>query len=195
MKSLLASCPIILLLTAGCGGFSPWNHPAITGSGTVVTEHREVAGFDRVSLSGSLRATAASLSAPSIEFHISGSGNIRIDQLHTDQSVSRISGSGKLDLAGRADIQELRVSGSGHYRAADLQSQSADIRISGSGDATIWVHDRLDASISGSGSVAYYGSPKATQSISGSGTIRGLGPNSRPAPAPTSLADHGPDAY
>jgi hypothetical protein len=233
---------LILLLATGCGRIGPWNYPTISGSGTVITEERAVAGFEQVSLggagrltilqgdvegltittddnllehiastvsgqrlrigpdqvsirptrdieyvlqvkdlrrldlSGSLSATAPSLTTDTLTLHISGSGRIDIRDLDADHCESRISGSGRVDLTGRADALDLRVSGSGDYRAADLLSLTAEIRISGSGDATVWVRDRLDTAISGSGSVSYYGNPKTSQSVSGSGKVRALGP-------------------
>jgi hypothetical protein len=113
---------------------------------------------------------------------ISGSGRIRVRNLDTPRLKSSISGSGNVDLSGKADRVELSVSGSGAFNAAELQARSAAVTISGSGSAVVNATDGVAAKISGSGSVEYISDYALDMSISGSGSIkRRPGPATRPA--------------
>ena len=82
-----------------------------------------------------------------------------------------ISGSGRVNIGGSADQQDIEVSGSGEYDAAGLPSQTVSAEVSGSGDVVVTVSGLLKVDISGSGSVTYSGDPKVESSVSGSGKV------------------------
>jgi hypothetical protein len=102
---------------------------------------------------------------------LSGSGNIRIQNLTTTALSIQISGSGTITANGTANDQDLEISGSGRYIADGMTSKTVKARISGSGTASVAAMDVLDVKISGSGTLTYSGDPQITQEISGSGKL------------------------
>jgi len=146
----------------------------VNPSETIVYE-LTVPALARASLSGSGNIVVDGLETEDLTVEISGSGDLEATDLVAGSFTYELSGSGKATVSGEVDSQDVRISGSGRLEAGDLRSSEAVIRISGSGRAVLWVTDELDVEISGSGDVQYYGSPKVTQDVSGSGNIRGLG--------------------
>ncbi len=101
----------------------------------------------------------------------SGSGGINAQDIDTDNLGVSISGSGAVEISGRADSQQVGISGSGTYRAEDLRSEEAKITVDGSGSAIVNVSEALDAKVSGSGSVEYIGNPTVEKDVSGAGSV------------------------
>jgi hypothetical protein len=112
--------------------------------------------------------------APNLEINISGSGNITMDSLQTNNYEMNISGSGNIKLAGTqiASTQKTKISGSGDINTLNLPTNDCTITISGSGKAQVWAINKLNSDISGSGDVIYKGNPIVTSSTSGSGDVR-----------------------
>lgn len=108
-----------------------------------------------------------------IDFKISGSGGINIDELETNTASAGISGSGEISLtrSGRINSFEVSISGSGDLMAEGVEIEAFKARISGSGSCSVHVTSSLDASISGSGKIYYQGKPTIDARISGSGKI------------------------
>ena len=102
---------------------------------------------------------------------ISGSAEVRADDVQAERLVVRISGSGDVRLAGSADELDVQITGSGDCDAAGLRCKSAKVVISGSGGATVDAVEKLDATITGSGSVRYAGNPAVEQRVTGSGEV------------------------
>ena len=131
--------------------------------------------IDAITIGGTGRIHAASLSARSPNATIGGSGQIAVDNLDADALKATIGGSGQLLVAGRADKLEAAIAGSGRLSAEKLQTRNAQLALQGSPEATVRVKDALSVTVAGSGTVDYYGKPKVTQTIMGSGTIRNAG--------------------
>jgi len=128
-------------------------------------------------LSGSGNINAETqIKTKSLDFSISGSGNIVIDDLVASDIEGHISGSGDIDLSGSetAETMEISISGSGDFFAENLKVNSVELRISGSGTCRVFAVSELEASISGSGSVYYKGNPRVNAKASGSGKIRSI---------------------
>lgn len=107
-----------------------------------------------------------------LELNVSGSGNITLASVHTDELEGKISGSGNIVISGGAVTnQRATISGSGNVEMGDLTANSSDAKISGSGSITVWVLDELKATISGSGNIRYKGNPIVNTNISGSGSV------------------------
>lgn len=125
-----------------------------------------------VSGSGNIMAETA-ISTEDVEFTVSGSGEIDIDDLEASNINASISGSGNIRLAGRnsAESLDIHISGSGKLKAPDLMLKKADISISGSGGCSVYVSDDLEVDVSGSGKVRYKGNPVVNANISGSGNV------------------------
>ncbi len=128
-------------------------------------------------LSGSGKIQAETqIKTEDLDFSISGSGSIVINDLVASDLEGHISGSGDIDLSGSETVEtmEISISGSGDLSAENLKVNSVEIRISGSGKCKVFAVSELEASISGSGSVYYKGNPRINARSSGSGKIRSL---------------------
>ena len=125
--------------------------------------------------SGNIKAETQ-IKTKSLDFSISGSGNIVIDDLVASDIEGHISGSGDIDLSGSetSETMEISISGSGDFFAENLKVNSVELRISGSGTCRVFAVSELEASISGSGSVYYKGNPRVNAKASGSGKIRSI---------------------
>jgi hypothetical protein len=129
-----------------------------------------IKGLD-VSGSGNIQAGAV-MDQPDLNYNISGSGNITIDELKSKQLYGRISGSGNITgNAGSSDYANLTISGSGNLNFLDIIADTAYVTISGSGDINVYAVKYLDVTISGSGNVRYNGNPVVNMHISGSGNV------------------------
>ncbi len=91
------------------------------------------------------------------DFHVSGSGNIRLSMNKIRKADISVSGSGNIRIEGTALDVTAKVSGSGNIDCGNLISESANAYISGSGNVKFFANKSVDASISGSGSVSYRG--------------------------------------
>jgi hypothetical protein len=139
-----------------------------------VTVYVSVTRLTGVSLSGSgdIMGEGKFRNDGPTDFHLSGSGNIRMgfDKIGTaDVSVS---GSGNVQLTGSAKAVNAKVSGSGNIDCSDLISDDATARISGSGNIRVNANKSVDANISGSGGVTYRGAATDVRKhVSGSGRL------------------------
>jgi hypothetical protein len=105
-----------------------------------------------------------------LDLQVLGSGSI--DALvRTKGLQSKVSGSGKITLAGIADLHTVLLSGSGDIDGKLLPVRIADVQIGGSGNARVSVTDTLQVKISGSGNLTYWGSPVIVSEITGSGKV------------------------
>lgn len=186
--------PLVPVLGA-CGGTSVFG---VRGSGDVISESREVSGFDEIVLqgSGTVRVDVTGTESLTIEaeenlleFLTTDIENGRLE-LGSTRSISPteeivytitasslkgldVSGSGDITATGvSGDRLDLEVSGSGSIEVPDLGSDLVSVGISGSGDIELSGSTRsLDLSISGSGQ--YRGDDLVTESadvtVSGSG--------------------------
>lgn len=148
--------------------FSKWvrKHSNIT----IIIHSPDIRGLN-ISGSGNIEVNGA-VSSVDMDMHISGSGNIVLPSLTTDELEASISGSGNIYINGGAvDNQEVTISGSGDIKCENLMANNSAAKISGSGSITVWVIEQLDATISGSGDIKYKGTPIVNTHISGSGSV------------------------
>jgi len=127
--------------------------------------------LESLKTSGSIKVTAATIVAPSLDVNASGAATIHVDALKVD--ALRFSGAGavKGEFAGSATEQTIRISGAGSYRGARLASDTAKVNVSGAGKVSVNAKRELDASISGAGAIEYFGDPVLRQRVSGAGKI------------------------
>jgi hypothetical protein len=125
----------------------------VSGSGKAEIKDPVKTDDLNLSVSGSGKLYASSLSVSDLDCSISGSGDIIIE-------------------GGSASGAGISVSGSGNYMGESLKIEKADVHISGSGNCSCYVTESLKASVSGSGSVSYEGNPKVDAHVSGSGKVR-----------------------
>jgi len=159
----------------------------VDGSGNVVTESRDVSGFDAVALGGSgvltitvgekeaLTVTADDNLLEHIETKVED-GRLSIGRTHEAWRLSlRPSTPIKYDLT-VVRLSAVAVSGAASVRAEVLAAESFDVAVSGSGDIEIGNLEtaRFTVAISGSGDVSVAGRADVVAiAISGSGVYRG----------------------
>ncbi len=102
---------------------------------------------------------------------LAGSGDVDAQSISTDELAVTISGSGTVEISGKAESQEISVSGSGEYRAENLESEEAKVDVEGAGSTVINASKALDARVGGAGSVEYVGNPTVEQDVSGAGRV------------------------
>lgn len=131
--------------------------------------------IDALSHSGSGSVIAEKLITSRIlELYVGGSGSIRLNELKAEKISSTLSGSGKLQIAGKGVVSDLKmiVSGSGDVTASGLEAKKVNVVISGSGSCSVHATENLLCKIAGSGSVTYIGNPTIESTIVGSGTVK-----------------------
>ncbi len=103
---------------------------------------------------------------------ISGSGNITINNLSAKTVNFALSGSGNITAAGNAERVTVSLNGSGNIFLDSLKAKSAGVKLKGSGNIKVYASESLEASIPGSGTVQYRGNPPAVnRSVTGSGNV------------------------
>lgn len=128
-----------------------------------------------ISGSGDIFAQTA-IKAEDLKVKISGSGDVKVENLSVKNLDMSISGSGDIFMAGTdvAESASYSISGSGDISNEGLQCKKVEIHVSGSGDVKVWAVDDLIIRVSGSGDVYYKGRPIIDSKSSGSGGLRHL---------------------
>ncbi len=183
-KKILFIIPLILLVASGCN--ITISNSALhqeQGSGHVITQQRDVSGFDQVSFGGigTLDITQGEHESLTIEaddnlidhiqssvvgnqlrirfepnFNVTTPSDIHYTLVVIDLSNLELSGFGDVNLDKlKAGSLAVELSGSGNLNLGDLQTDTLDITISGFGNITL---DRsktksLTAHLSGSGNL------------------------------------------
>ena len=145
---------------------------------TVTIRFRTLASL---TLSGSVKVTAAAIAGPELRVQATGAPNVRIDELSLERLTFAGSGAVKADLAGKVTEQDVRISGAGTLRAERLVSQSASVKVSGAGRVVVHADKVLAAEITGAGAIDYYGNPQVTERVSGAGRITRRSSEAAPA--------------
>lgn len=128
--------------------------------------------------SGSLTTKSpmsVTVSVPTIKaLTLTGSGNIAVTGIKTENLKVTLLGSGTLTGSGTAGRLELTVGGVGTAQFGRLVANDVRADVSGSGSIFVTATKRLDASVSGSGAILYAGNPEdVTRSVTGTGAITG----------------------
>jgi hypothetical protein len=115
----------------------------------------------------SFRITARELKGVSI----SGTGSVVANKVDAKSFAINISGTGKVELSGKAESLDVTISGSGSVNALRMPVRSAEADVTGSGKIFVNAADRLIANIVGNGYVEYAGNPQVTKRITGTGRV------------------------
>lgn len=172
--SILSLLLILVIALSGCN--------VVRGSGDIITETREVSGFDRVDLSGTgdviiTQGEAESLTIETddnVMEHITSEVRGGTLYLGTEDFMNVLP-SRLVFTLGVEELTAADVSGSGSIKAESIEANSLDLGVSGSGSVEIdsLAADELKVSISGSGDVDLAGEvPEQEIDISGSGRYR-----------------------
>jgi hypothetical protein len=167
----------------------------IEGSGNIVTEERDVRGFNSVSLStmgdvtivqGDVESLTVRADDNFMQYIVS---EVKNGDLHL--GISKLARQARLRPTRQIefrltvdDLDGIAVAGSGSVRSPELATDRLDIAVSGSGDVEIvsLSADAVDIAISGSGNVELRGeTDRQSVAISGSGRYEAPGLQSRRA--------------
>jgi len=129
---------------------------------------------DALSVSGSGDIRAEELEARILQLAVSGSGNISIEELDSKKVKGSISGSGNISLGkgGVAEELSVSISGSGNFNAKNFEADAVTVHTSGSGNCTVLSNGSVKARVAGSGNIYYDGNPSIDASVAGSGKVR-----------------------
>lgn len=112
------------------------------------------------------------LTSESFNLTMAGSGTVRMPKLAVKELNAALSGSGRFQLGGKADLMHLTLSGSGMMETAMVAAGDVNAVVSGSGQIYCKPTGDLNATISGSGNIRYRGKPRNVHTaINGSGTV------------------------
>lgn len=131
--------------------------------------------IDALTVSGPGSIVAETLVASRIlDFYVSGSGSIRLNNVKAEKITAMLSGSGHLQLAGKSVVSDFKmsVSGSGGVKAFGLEAKNVSATTLGSGSCEVHVTGKLVCKVAGSGNVIYTGNPQIESKILGSGSVK-----------------------
>ena len=187
MKRTLRFLPLLALslplLACGCVNF--WPHRVVAASSEVVSETREVSGFDGVELSGIGKIILEQGSAESLE--ISGPENVLplvetsvrggtlVIEMQKDVAVTGMHSANMLTFTvGVRELSSISVSGAGDVEMDALSADRLDVTMSGAGRIDLKGLDLedLELTLSGAGDVHLAGRAALAEiEISGTGNI------------------------
>ena len=128
---------------------------------------------DELTLSGNGKILAPrSITSDNIKFVVTGSGEIKFDELHAENITTQVLGSGSITLRGNSISHTIESVGSGAVHAYDLKAINSKLSVVGSGSCEINADNLLDVKITGTGSVRYHGKPEVIfKEITGDGSL------------------------
>ena len=150
-----------------------------TGSGNIKAEKVSAnAGEASVKVTGSAIIALGELQCTSdLDLHISGSGDIRIENMTCRELDVNVTGSGDVLANGTTSCTELdcHIAGSGGTKFANVKGTSAELAVTGSGAIKITdgTFETIKARITGSGDISGdVKCPAIDRKTAGSGAIR-----------------------
>ncbi|MFN8361547.1 MAG: head GIN domain-containing protein [Candidatus Kapaibacterium sp.] len=129
---------------------------------------------DELTLAGNGKILApSSITTENIKFVVSGSGEIKFDEVHAEHITTQVLGNGTITLRGNAISHTVESVGSGEVHAYDLKAINSKLSVAGAGKCEVNADNQLDVKITGSGSVSYNGNPETLhKEITGSGSLK-----------------------
>lgn len=104
----------------------------------------------------------------------SGSGNVVVPNLASDELECKISGSGSITIKGKTPKATYSITGSGILNTYECLVADIICKITGSGVAKVHPTEKMKVNIIGSGNLFYKGEANITQRIIGSGSIEAV---------------------
>ncbi|NJN25380.1 MAG: DUF2807 domain-containing protein [Cyclobacteriaceae bacterium] len=87
--------------------------------------------------------------------------NLRVDVAALKVNVTN---GGRIEIAGKTDMQEVDASIGANYNAYELKSEHAYVKSNANSDVVVWVIDKLEATAGSKAEVKYRGKPADVQS-------------------------------
>ena len=152
-KPLVFISIFVLLVTAACGFTGSFGFQTIHGSGNIVTESRQVSGFDSVEVCCGMELYLTQGGSESLE--------IEADDNFMDEIITIVQGD-RLEIKysqmnnvsyqptkpvllylSMEDIHGVAISGGGYFEVDSIDSQSLDLSLSGGSDA--WIAELISS--------------------------------------------------
>lgn len=180
-KRMIFALAALMIATLACSTISI-NVNSVTGSGNVISETRDVSGFDSVALEGSGKVTISVGEGESVT--VEADDNIvPLIQTRVENDTLVISTKNNTNITTRntvrvnismKSLKAIYLKGSGEINASGVAGGNVEIQLPGSGNITVnGTADSLKISLPGSGNVTCDGlkAKSATISLNGSGNI------------------------
>ena len=178
------SLVLFLLLLAASLSVTACNLNAIRGSGNLVTETRDVSGFDGIALSGSGEVIITQGEAESLTIetddnvmeHVKAEVSGGTLNLGFEEGINLVSPTRLIFTVGVDELRSVSVAGSGDIESEMIVTDRLDASVGGSGNVLIpeLTADTVEARIGGSGEIDLGGEAAAQDvNIGGSGNFRG----------------------
>ena len=177
MKRFVTALLVSGLLAASCG---------TVGSGTVISEERNLSGFDRVDVSGAMDADITVTSNGGFSVTVRADDNL-MDQIEVDVDGDTLeiafegsvvnptekvvivsmpalveidaSGASNVLARGEADDLVIKASGASDVEAGDLTAATVRVDASGASDVTIFATTSVTGDASGASNIDILGNP------------------------------------
>jgi hypothetical protein len=122
---------------------------------------------------GAFISSANAFASNHLVFQVYGSGTINMNVDFASLIRSRVTGTGRIVLNGKAEMLDVVINGSGSVSTSTLITQHSTVNITGSGKCEVNSHEELSVNINGNGKVFYAGNPTTVNSsLSGNGELR-----------------------
>jgi Protein of unknown function (DUF2807). len=106
-----------------------------------------------------------------LKFSISGSGQIKAEDIKCGVIDVNLGGSGDFYAKGSTGFASYSLQGSGEIRCEDLQAETSNITITGNGCVKCAVSKELKSFLTGSGKIFYKGEPEIKSRTIGTGQL------------------------
>lgn len=200
-KALFLGAVLVLAAITACGnGISitfDADGDSIDGSGTIVTETRDVGDFDAIRLTGEGTVVVTEGTAPSLSImtddnllaHIETSVGGNVLDIGTESGIDIDPTDSVRYEVTAPNIEKLTLTGAGDFEMAEVEADSFSVVLSGAGDIRIGElsANELDVDIPGAGGVTISGEVTSqTVRLSGAASYEGSQLKSRDAIVSTS---------
>ncbi len=201
MRRLLpCACALLMMsVIAACDEGVVFNVDGrrVGGSGTIVTEARDVTEFERITLAGEGRVIVSEAEAASLTIetddnllvHIKTTVRNRALEIATESGVDIDPTESVIYRVATPEVTGLTLTGAGRFELGECESEVFSVALSGAGDIEVehLAADELDVEISGAGGVQLGGAVRSQRvSIPGAGTYDGRKLQSEQATVTTS---------
>ena len=126
---------------------------------------------ERIMLTGGGSVTVDRMKGLQGQIMLGGNGDVHVTDVALDRLDATLSGGGRMTLAGRAGVANIRVNGPGAVAAQGLRARQAGISNDGPGSVALTGEVSARIVATGSGDVAVNGKPACTIDNRGTGRI------------------------
>lgn len=131
------------------------------------TFHVSLPRLSAAKLSGSGEVKVDDVQGDRFTAAVAGSGDLDIGSLRVEDATFDLAGSGVLRVRGSTRNADVALAGSGTVNALKVASHTASVKIAGSGDVSLTVEGMVKVSIAGSGDADIAGQGRCTVSRNG----------------------------